>query len=224
MRKRRAIVYDDDMAIISFFRDFFSSRGYEVLAYQEPVVCPLSRENEESCDRDRPCADVMISDYQMPRINGLKLIQEQVRNGCRMPKKNKAVMTGLAGGESEFRMALQETGCAFFQKPVVYSELSDWITDCELRIGLSQPLATRRKEMRHQVNYEMQCLADRDQIQGAVIDVSDNGLRIRLAAPVEPAQTIHIETKFSLIACRTASVRWISKNPDGSYHAGLLCY
>src|SRR5574337_2215311 len=70
MRKRRAIVYDDDPSVLSFLKDFFSSIDYEVLTYQKPVVCPLSREDEGRCDKRYPCADVIITDYQMPRMSG----------------------------------------------------------------------------------------------------------------------------------------------------------
>src|SRR5574337_82158 len=116
MRKRRAIVYDDDPSVLSFLKDFFSSIDYEVLTYQKPVVCPLSREDEGRCDKRYPCADVIITDYQMPRMSGLELLQEQARRGCKVPAKNKAIMTGLS--DDGIQKEAEKAGVAFFQKPV----------------------------------------------------------------------------------------------------------
>jgi len=41
MRKRRAIIFDDEPVVLLVLKDFFETRGYEVLAFREPVICPV---------------------------------------------------------------------------------------------------------------------------------------------------------------------------------------
>lgn len=206
-----------------FFKDFFSSINYETLTYREPVACSFSREGGVRCDK-RTCADVMIADYQMPRMNGLELFQEQSRMGCKMPTKNKAIMTGLVNGELQKKA--EKAGVAFFIKPVNIPEFSAWLAECEQRSDISQPLASRRKEMRHAINYEIRCRVYPDQILSCTtVDISDSGFRIKLASPLSAKQAVLIEAGLlPVVACRTASVRWIKKDRDGSYQAGLSCH
>jgi DNA-binding response OmpR family regulator len=76
MRKRRAVVIDDEEIIVNLFKEFFSTRGYAVLPYTRPIVCPIRDETMKSCNTDYPCADIIITNFKMPRANGLELLQE----------------------------------------------------------------------------------------------------------------------------------------------------
>jgi len=73
--------------------------------------------------------------------------------------------------------------------------------------------------------YEVLCLVDRtnELLNGMTINISDGGLCLKLAVPLMTRQTLHIETTHPIIACRTASVQWVSRNQDGSYLRGLTC-
>jgi hypothetical protein len=73
--------------------------------------------------------------------------------------------------------------------------------------------------------YEVLCLVDRtnELLNGMTINISDGGLCLKLAVPLMTRQTLHIETIHPIIACRTASVQWVSRNQDGSYLRGLTC-
>jgi DNA-binding NtrC family response regulator len=224
MRKRRAVVIDDEELIVELFKDFFSTRGYEVLSYTSPVVCPIRDEQGNLCNTDHPCADVIITDFEMSGMNGLELVEEQSRHGCKLMRENKAVMSG--GLDAESYRKIKERGYAFFQKPIDYSEFSAWLDECEKRVVLSRPLGSRRKETRHETRHEVRCLVDRTGkiLDGITVNMSDSGLCLKLATPLMTSQTIHISTAQASIACRAASVRWVSRNPDGSYLAGLSCH
>lgn len=223
MRKRRAVVIDDEEFVLDILKDYFSTRGYDVFAYTGPIVCPIHSDERNPCDTDYPCADVVITDFTMPRMNGLELLQEQSRQGCMLRSENKAVMSGYLDRESHRK--IKELGYEFFQKPIDFSRLSAWLDECETRMDLSQPLASRRREARHANHYEVRFLVDRtdETVDGVTVDISDNGLCLRLASPLDAGQTIRISTAPALIACRTASVRWVGRNSDGSYLAGLSC-
>ena len=224
MRKRRAVVIDDEEIIVDLFKDFFSTREYEVLSYTSPVVCPIRDENGNLCNTDYPCADVIITDFKMPGMNGLELLEEQTGHGCRLKRENKAVMSGNLDEENHRK--IKQQGYAFFQKPINFSKFSAWLDECEKRVDLFQPLGSRRKETRHATRYGVRCLVDRTDktVDGITVNISDSGLCLKLAIPLMTSLTIHISTAHAIIACRTASVRWVSRNTDGSYLAGLSCH
>jgi DNA-binding response OmpR family regulator len=223
MRKRRAIIIDDEQTIVTFFKYIFSARGYEVITATEPVVCPIYAENAGDCSREHACADVIITDYQMPRMNGLDLLKAQTARGCKLTPKNKALMSGFL--DYDKIDAVKILGCAFFDKPVDLNELEAWLAGCEQRMDLSVPLAERRREARipapEPASYEARC-AD-DTLKCGVINVSPSGFCLEFPIALDREQLVHI-TAQPLSVPRAALVRWVSRQDDGSYLAGLSCY
>lgn len=220
MRKRRAILFDDDAILLRLFSEMFKSKGYEVFAYSDPVVCPIHAENAATARRLDPCADILITDYLMPRMNGLNLLMAQNRHGCRLPMKNKALISGLT--HAEVRQKALDMGCVFFEKPVDFDELEAWIAECEERMDVSQPLAAPRKEERYFYSQEIPCLV---RLGDRIMDVtavnsSRSGLCLKLAMPLLKEQKIRVHTKLSMVS-PTAAVRWVSRLADGTYLAGL---
>lgn len=140
MRKPRAIVCDDDYQILELFRSILEKRGYEVLTAETPVTCPFYSDHADSCPQHHRCADVLITDYSMPRMTGLELLEIQHQRGCKLTSKNKALMTGNEG--SELRKRVAELGCRVFPKPLGISSLIEWLQECEKRFNLSEPLAS----------------------------------------------------------------------------------
>jgi response regulator RpfG family c-di-GMP phosphodiesterase len=223
MRKRRAVLIDDEEIVVNMFKDFFSTRRYEVLSYTRPVVCPFPDENRYLCNTNYPCADVIITDINMSGMNGLELLQEQSRRGCKLKNENKAVLSKYLDEESCRK--INQLGYAFFHKPIDLSKFLAWLDECEKRVDLSQRLASRRRERRHVTHYDVQCLfgSTGETVNGITVNISNSGLCLKLMVPPRTNQIIHIRTIHTLMACDTASVRWVSRNPDGSYLAGLSC-
>ena len=139
MRRPRVMIYDDDQIVLDMLKLFFTGRGYEVLDYIEPVVCPLNKKPAESCDNFYPCADVIISDYQMPKMTGIELLQNQSKKGCKVDIKMKAIMSGCS--DDKIISQCNSLGYSFFQKPFTFSKLSTWLSDLEKLFDLSQQLA-----------------------------------------------------------------------------------
>ena len=138
MRKQRVIIFEDEAMILALLTSFFSKMGYEVFTYPEPVTCPLYADGADCCVKHAPCADLMITDYRMPKMNGIDLLEVQSRKGCRLDIRSKAMISGFLDEEEELQV--REMGCEVFRKPFNLSELSAWVKACETRMDLSKPL------------------------------------------------------------------------------------
>jgi len=220
LRKRRIIVFDDEELIVKLLEEYLSSIGYEVFAYTTPVICPVYGENAEVCIR--PCADVIITDQKMPRMSGLELLQEQNGRGCRLPIKNKALISGFI--DDERQRLVKEVGCAFFQKPFYFTELQAWLADCETRMDLTLPLFIRRKEKRYPISLEINySLHDnRRLLEGVAVNISNTGLGLKHKNLLVKNQKVLLHTPLP-VASNSATVCWTSALDDGSYLAGLNC-
>jgi CheY-like chemotaxis protein len=139
MRKPRAIVCDDDDVILDVFRRILEAAGYEVFAADTPVTCAFYKEHVDGCPQHNQCTDILITDYAMPGMTGLELLETQHHGGCKLTSKNKALMTGA--DDAAIRKRTEALGCHFFPKPLLISTLLAWLRECEKRFDLSEPLA-----------------------------------------------------------------------------------
>ncbi len=222
MRKRRALLFDDDPAILDLLTLFFEDRGYEVFACREPVACPVY-DDGAPCDKKRPCGDLMLTDLEMPGRSGYELLELQARMGCTLTAKNKAVLSGSidpATGE-----AIRNLGCATFLKPCRLSTLAAWVEGCEQRMDLSQPLGLRRREQRKACSSGAVCTIEReaDLLTAELVNRSDSGLCLRLDRPLVVAQVHNVQSRLPLPSDRLL-VRWLRPDAGGAYLAGLSCY
>ncbi len=220
MRKLRMLVFDDEEPILSLFREFFSGKDCEVLAYGEPVVCPTYDHCSHSCPALSPCVDVLITDYKMPGMNGLQLLREQVKMGCALPLKNKALISGH--GDDALRKEIEGMGYIFFQKPLRFSEIRQWLNTCRERTDLSSPLPALRKEVRRPLSRAMARMVGHNEelLEGAALNVSESGLCLELKSPLIREQRVCVDSG-PVRPCRPATVRWVRQREDGSYVAGL---
>lgn len=220
MRKRRAILYDDREIILKIMGDFFIMRGYEVVAFETPVVCPGYDKDMVSCKKSQACADIVISDFRMPKMNGLDLFKAQASRGCRIPIQNKALMSGYIN--DGLRDMVQEAGYMFFAKPFSFGFIAEWLSEREPHMDLSQPLEMARKEPRDISNKEIiyAILPSALKLKGVTTNTSPSGLCIKTDAPVAVEQSVTIlfgQTGNG----RSASVRWMREIERGNYLAGV---
>jgi DNA-binding NtrC family response regulator len=220
MRKRRAIIIEPDAILLRLFRELFLAKEYEVFASPGAVVCPIHAENDSGLPIARPCADVLITDYALPGMSGLDLLEAQSRHGCALTPKNKALIAGFVPHEMLTSTRAQDF--SFFEKPIKFSRLEAWIGECEARMSLSQPLAMPRKEERHSYSKDVPCvvrIGDRI-LNVAAINSSRSGLCVRMPLPLLTDQMVRVQTEFSVVS-PLAAVRWVTRLPDSTYLVGL---
>ena len=222
MRKPRVLVVDDESLVLNMLGDFLKMRGYEVLSKADPPAACCLQGRSGPCTYFDPCADVILTDFKMPGLNGVELLERQRRKGCPIDSRNKAVISAYI--DEINRKKLQELRCFLLKKPFALSSLSDWLMSCEERMDLLRPLATRRREERFGSFREIIFrLADRDEpVTGIALNISRSGFCLRAPFQLQREDSVQVDAgHFS--TCTRASVRWVKPESDGTFLAGLLC-
>jgi CheY-like chemotaxis protein len=134
----RALIFDDQPEIRRILWSLFDGRGYEVFTFPHPAICPLNQEDFCPCPTNQACADVILSDLNMPVQNGLDFLEKQIHKGCRC--RHFALMSGDLAPEDIARAA--SLGITVFLKPFKLTDITAWLDQVEKEIdpqrGLSQ--------------------------------------------------------------------------------------
>ncbi len=222
MRKKRAIVFDDEPTILELLSTFLERRGFEVIAFSEPVICPIYYKELDSCENVKPCADVLITDNKMPGISGIELLMRQYDRGCQMDIRNKAVISGYFSPD-DIKL-IDYIGFKVLNKPFTSKELSSWVDECEQRIDLSQMVGIMRRHERSpsdiKITYEVPSY-DKT-FEGIVTNFSIGGICLNTPVPILKKEFILIDTALPN-SCQEATVRWVNELNDSSFAAGFSC-
>ena len=120
------LLIDDDLFILSMLQGALVKWGHKVEAYHTPEACPAY------CSQTCPCAifnngcpDVILTDVNMPVVNGIKFIEELKRKGCKCQK------IGMMSGDWSDSDLLKAThmGVTVFSKPFDLSRLRSWVSE-----------------------------------------------------------------------------------------------
>ena len=137
--KIRAFIIDDDKQMREALTIILKDRGYEVYTFTQAHLCPIYLDKHCQCPQEHACGDILLSDIDMPRMNGIDFIEHQIKNGCKGIRQNKALMSGTWTDEQLNRA--RKLGCQTFQKPIRLEKLNEWLEECEKRIEPSRKLA-----------------------------------------------------------------------------------
>jgi DNA-binding response OmpR family regulator len=133
----RIIIFEDNDMLRSVLKDILEQVGYEVIAYSNPGLCPTYGSIIHDCPLDEACSDVIISDVNMPTQNGLELMKERKRKGCKA--KYQALMSG-DWTDSDLKDA-KELDCRLFHKPFNLKEMLRWLNHCNEQIDPERKLS-----------------------------------------------------------------------------------
>ncbi len=132
----RVLLLEDNVSILKLLTEVLEDRGYEVLGFSNPAICPLQMIPECRCGENQRCTDIIISDLQMPAITGLTFIENQRKKNC----KCKHVALISAYWTDEDLAKAQTLKCKTFTKPFFFPELDKWLDHVEKTIDPGREL------------------------------------------------------------------------------------
>ncbi len=220
MRRKRAIIFGDDVVITGLLKMFLGLRGYDFFAYREPLICPVYMDNAE-CNIKYPCADIMLIDFSITKMAGTELIKMLTAQHCKFTPMNIALIIGSFDGLN--RSNLKQLGYTIFEKPINFSRLAMWFDQCEQRMDLSKPLGLARNEKRQPCNLKIsfQTAPTSDIETGVAMNCSPSGLGLKVSTPLWLHQTVTIIHSDKTHPSRPASVRWTKPLGNNSFETGL---
>ena len=131
--KLRILVLDDDAEICDLLKTALNARGHEVTTLSDPTKFPFLMNETCSCTQGCLCADILIVDNIMPKIEGIDFFKRLKALGCQtLLKGNVAIMSGYL--TIHYMNELNELGINYFRKPFHMSEIYEWVELCQSRI------------------------------------------------------------------------------------------
>jgi CheY-like chemotaxis protein len=127
VKAMKVMILDDAPFILSLLAHIFHHRGYEVATYSNPTACPIYNESCQ-CQREQPCANIVISDYDMPLVNGLEFFEALRGKGCKCP--HMALVSGSLP-DRDIMDRVAKLGVRFFTKPLHRNQIIDWLDQIE---------------------------------------------------------------------------------------------
>jgi CheY-like chemotaxis protein len=124
----KAVILDDDPVVLRVLGALFERTGYQVLLYESPLACPLYTTPTCSCWLQTSCPDcpdIIISDVDMPQVNGVTFIETLFIKGCKC--RNIALLSGK-GLSAEDMGRVATIGSQLFLKPLVFAEFESWLS------------------------------------------------------------------------------------------------
>lgn len=118
------MILDDEPLLLSLLTRTFNLWGHEVEAYPHPVVCPLFTVKLCPCKAIMSCPDVILTDFDMPHVNGIEFLEAVTQKTCRC--HHLALMTGKSFSDAMLVRA-EKMNVKFFTKPFQREYLKTWL-------------------------------------------------------------------------------------------------
>lgn len=134
--KLRIFVIDDEENIRDTFKWHLEGLGHEVIALPDPSFCTVYM--GQGCSHEVPCADVLIIDYSMPKMTGLRFLELLERKGCLTTARFKMILTGNANLVD--RDIAARLGCEVREKPMTITDLEEWVDSLKVKIPKGRKL------------------------------------------------------------------------------------
>lgn len=134
--RKRAIIFDEEEFFRTVLWHFFDRRGYEVLTFPYPDLCPLHIGPVCPCPLSTVCSDIIVADLNMTGRNGIDFIEQLMAKGCK--QKNFALTSGAFRDEDRARVS--RIGCALFEKPLDMVALTEWVEKVEAALSAQRVL------------------------------------------------------------------------------------
>lgn len=127
----RTILCEDNKYVSEIIKFILEDRGHEVFLFEDPSDCNIYSAKKCNCDHINLCADIIISDISMPKVDGMSFI-ENLKEEKVCSIKNIALISGY--WTKQEIMKAKKLDCAIFFKPVSPASLIEWLEVCEKNI------------------------------------------------------------------------------------------
>ena len=178
------LLVDDEPAILSLMHEVFTRDGYAVLdASRGAQALRLA-------DRYDEPIDLLVTDIVMPGMKGLELADEL---RLRRPETRVLLLSGHLDDREEVLQGLARAPYPFLLKPFTVKELEDKVRG----VLTSPPVPTayeRRREPRRATQLPVRYRIEGTEtwLQGSALDISDCGILLVPAEPLEPERRIEL--------------------------------
>jgi DNA-binding response OmpR family regulator len=125
--KPRAVIFEEDPLIRQMLKAICLRRGYEVLSFPDPALCPLHTKKNCPCELETPCTDIIFSNLDMSSVKGLDFVEALLGNGCQC--QHIALMSNDWTDRDTHRAL--DLGCKLFTKPLQVRQITRWLEQTE---------------------------------------------------------------------------------------------
>ena len=144
-KRLRVLLFEDNNMLRLTLYQLLREQRWEVLGYPDPEECPLRFAEKCTCNRAQLCADVIVTDLEMPHVDGFTFVHDLMETGCKVP-----FVAMFTACEDEARLAkARELGIAVFSKFRGLGPLLEWLHQVETRVDASRLLTSRSELRRH---------------------------------------------------------------------------
>ena len=126
----RAVIIDDEPSVRQSLEYLCARRGYEVLAFPDPGLCPLYVSPPCPCPRGIACADLLLVDQYMLEVDGLDFVAGLRAKGC--AGLQIAAISGAWPPAARARAV--GLSCRLLRKPFELPELFAWFDSVEAQV------------------------------------------------------------------------------------------
>jgi DNA-binding NtrC family response regulator len=110
------IIVDDEIVSAEALSEYLEIKGFQAMAFADP------REALTAIAQGAVRADILVSDYSMPGMNGLELISE-AKKAC--PEILAILMSGFGDNSINWKLLCE----GFFAKPVHFSKMAEKLNE-----------------------------------------------------------------------------------------------
>lgn len=131
----RVYVFEEDPALLDLLMLYLKNKGHQVQGFMEGYKCPLYLLEECICPAEKPCAEAVIVNTREPNEESIQILLDQEQKGCKLNKRNKAVMS--TSFTPELQALIEGNGFSIIKKPFRLSALTDWLDECKGRLQIA---------------------------------------------------------------------------------------
>jgi CheY-like chemotaxis protein len=144
-KRMRILLFEDNNMLRSTLNRLMREHRWEVIGYPDPEGCPLRFAEKCTCNRGRVCADVIVTDLQMPHVDGFTFVHDLLEVGCKVPFL--AMFTACEDAERLERA--KSLGFAVFSKYDGLPTLLEWLIKVERQVDTNRFLTSRALLFKH---------------------------------------------------------------------------